>query len=91
MARRLFTVEETFVIAERGIVPVPGIVPQDDECFRIGDAIKLKRPDGSEIEWHIGGLEMLYPLPPSKDVCILLKGLGKDDVPKGTEVWSVNK
>ena len=90
MARHLFTVKDTFLIEGRGLVPVPGIVPQGDEQFRIGDFIRLKRPDGSEIDWRIGGLEMLYPLPSSKDVCILLGGLGKQDVPIGTEVWSMD-
>jgi hypothetical protein len=33
---------------------------------------------------------MLNPLPPLKDVCVLLKGLTKEDVPIGTEVWSVD-
>jgi len=90
MARLLFTVEDTFLIEGRGLVPVPGIVPQGDEVFHVGDPIRLKRPDGSEIEWQIGGLEMLYPRPPQNDVCILLKGLNKDDVPIDTEVWSVD-
>src|SRR5208337_2384973 len=91
MTRRLFTVEDTFLIQGRGLVPVPGIVPQGDERFRIGDKIRLKRPDGSEIEWQIGGLEMLCPRPRPDEVVILLKSLTKDDVPAGTEVWSVNK
>ena len=89
MARRLFTVEDSFRLRVAAF-SVPGIVPQGDERFRIGDPIKLKRPDGSEIAWQIGGLEMLYPRPPQNDVVILLKGLGKDDVPIGTEVWSVD-
>ncbi len=90
MARCLFTVEYTFLIEGRGLVPFPGIVPQGDEKFRVGDPIRLKRPDGSEIEWKIGGLELSSPLPPNKDVCVLLNGLGKGDVPIGTEVWSVD-
>ncbi|MGO9112146.1 MAG: CPCC family cysteine-rich protein [Thermoguttaceae bacterium] len=91
MSRHLFTVEDVFLIEGRGIVPVPGIVPQGDERFGIGDPIRLKRPDGSEIAWQIGGLELLSPLPPNKDVCVLLKGLSKGDVPIGTEIWSMNK
>jgi hypothetical protein len=90
MARRLFTVEDTFLIEGRGIVPVPGIEPQGDERFRIGDSIILKRPDGSEIEWQIGGLELLCPRPRPDEVVVLLRGLGKDDIPIGTEIWSVD-
>ncbi len=91
MARCLFTVEDTFLIEGRGLVPVPGIAPQGDERFRVGDPIKLKRPDGSEMVRRIAGLELLCPRPRPDDVVILLKGLGKDDVPVGTEVWSVDK
>jgi hypothetical protein len=91
MARHLFTVEDTFLIEGRGLVPTPGIVPQGDERFRVGDPIRLKRPDGSEIEWQIGGLEFICPPPRQDEVVILLKGLGKNDVPIGTEVWSVDR
>jgi hypothetical protein len=90
MARQLFIVEDTFVIKGRGLVPVPGIVPQGDERFRVGDSILLKRPDGSSLPWQIGGLELICGGPPRDDVVVLLKGLGKEDVPVGTEVWSVD-
>ena len=90
MARRLFTVEDTFLISGRGLVPIPGIVPEGEERFRVGDAIMLRRPDGSLLAWEIGGLEILTGGPPHHDVVLLLKGLGKEDVPIGTEVWSVD-
>ena len=44
MGRLLFVVEDRFLIKGRGLVPVPGIVPQGEECFRAGDPILLKRP-----------------------------------------------
>ena len=47
MARRLFVVEDTFLIKGRGLVPVPGVVPQGEERFRVGDLVVIKRPDGS--------------------------------------------
>jgi hypothetical protein len=90
MARCLFVVEDTFFIKGRGLLPVPGIVPQGDERFRVGDPILLKRPDGSCLESTIGGIEMINVTPPrpTRDVVILLKDLTKEDVPIGTEVWS---
>ncbi len=93
MARRLFTVQDTFFISGRGLVPVPGIIPQDDERFRIGDPILLKRPDGSCLEWKIGGLEMISCTRPRPrdDVAILLQGLSKEDLPVGSEVGSVDR
>jgi hypothetical protein len=90
MARLLFTVEDTFYVEGRGLVPVPGIVPQDEERFRVGDPIRLRRPDGSTLDWHIGGLEIICGAQPRDDVVVLLKGLRKDDLPVGTEVWSVD-
>ncbi len=90
MARRLFTVEDTFLIQGRGLVPIPGIVPQGEEVFRAGDPIRLKRPDGSTVDWQIGSLELLFGGLPRHDVVVLLKGLSKEDVPIGTEVWSID-
>ena len=76
MARRLFTVEDTFSIRGRGLVLVPGIVPEGDERFRVGDRITLRRPDGSSIDTQIGGLELLDPNP-RHDVVIMLRGLAR--------------
>jgi hypothetical protein len=92
MARRLFVVEDAFFIKGRGLLPVPCIVPEGDERFRVGDPILLKRPDGSRLEWTIGGLEMIHCTPrrQTDDIFILLKGLSKEDVPVGSEVWSVD-
>ena len=90
MPRLLFKVDDTFLIRARGLVLVPGIVPVGDERFRIGDSLRLKRPDGSEVETTIGGLEM-FTETTKPDIPVLLKGLGKEDVPIGTEVWSVDR
>jgi hypothetical protein len=90
MARRLFTIEDTFLIKGRGLVLFPGIVPEGDERFHVGDPILLKRRDGSSLAWHIGALELIFGGPPRDDVVILLRELGKNDVPVGTEVWSVD-
>ncbi len=65
------------------------MIPEGDERFRVGDRIALRRPDGSSIDTQIGGLELLDP-DPRRDVVIMLKGLAKEDVPVGTEVWSSN-
>lgn len=85
--RRLFTVTDTFLIPDRGLVLVPGIAPVGDERFNVGDSLLLKRPDGIEALTTIGGLELLHPNP-NHEVTILLSEFGKDVVPPGTEVWS---
>lgn len=89
MPRRLFTVTDTFLIRARGVVLLPGIVPEGDERFQIGDPLRLKRPDGSTIDTTIGGLEM-FTCTTKPDIPVLLMGLGKADVPVGTEVWSID-
>jgi hypothetical protein len=76
------------LIRGRGLVLIPGIVPIGDERFWIGDRLLLKRPDCSEIRTTIGGIELMNPVR-NHDFTILLKGLMKEDVPIGTEVWSV--
>lgn len=72
----------------RGLVLIPGIVPIGDERFRIGDPLLLKRPDGSEVRTTIGGIELMIPVR-NHDFTIVLKELIKEDVPIGTEVWSI--
>jgi hypothetical protein len=89
MARLLFTVTDRFYIAGRGVIPVPGIVPATNERFRPGDPLLLKRPDGSEIYTRIAGIEMPNPNP-GPVVLVTLLELTKDDVPVGTQVWSVD-
>ena len=46
--RLLFTVTETFTVQGRGIVLLPELRPVGDEHFRVGDLLKLRRPDGRE-------------------------------------------
>jgi hypothetical protein len=89
MARLLFTVTDRFYLPGRGVCPVPGITPVEGERFRCGDSLLLKRPDGSEIRTRIGGIEMPNPTPGPVVVVNLLE-LKKDDLPIGTQVWSVD-
>lgn len=86
--RRLFTVTDTFTVTGRGIVLVPGLVPIGDERFSVGDPILLRCPDGLEVMTNIAGLEFPHPNP-NYEMLILLKDFRADDVPVGTEVWSV--
>ena len=91
MARLLFTIEDTFFILGRGLVPFPGIVPVRNERFRIGDPLLLKRPNGRTVMSRIAGIEMMNPPLPNFAVVVLLKELTKNDVPIGTEVCSVDR
>jgi hypothetical protein len=90
MKRLLFTVADSFEITGRGLVIIPGIIPRDDERFRVGDAIELRRPDGTVFHARIAGLELLNPTPPDHSIPVLMPlGISKQDAPLGTEVWSV--
>ena len=87
MARLIFTVTETFTIRGRGVVLLPGIVPVGKERFKIGDSLLLKRPSGEETQVTIGGLDLFGHIP---EFPVLVRGLSKEEVPLGTEVWSVD-
>ena len=90
MTRRLLVVEDAFLIKGRGLVLAPAFVPQNDERFRVGDPIALKRPDGTSLAWQIDGIEIFCGRVSRGNLHTLLTGLGKEDVPIGTEVWSAN-
>jgi hypothetical protein len=87
----LFIIEDTFSIRGRGLVVVPGIIPRADEAVRIGDPLLLKRPDGTSVTTAIGGMDIFTTPTPRLNIPILLEDLDKDDVPVGTEVWSVDR
>ncbi len=87
MARKLFTVEDTFTIRGRGTILVPGLAPEGDEHFRIGDALRLVRADGSEVATAINGLDFFNPGPQGQIAVVV--ALPKSEVPVDTEVWSL--
>jgi hypothetical protein len=86
--RRLFTITHISIVIGRGLTLIPGLVPVRDEDFSIGDSILLRRPDGSEIKARIDGLELPHPNP-NFEVLVMLEGFSKEDIPVGTEVWSI--
>ncbi len=94
MARRLFNVADLFTIRGRGIVLLPGIVPINDERFGPGDPLLLKRPDGTELQTCIKWLEWrgtyVENSPGPRPYMVLLEGSTGEEVPEGTEVWSVD-
>jgi hypothetical protein len=80
----LFTVEDSFVISERGIVLAPGV--PGDKSVRVGDMVELRSPDGSVFTSKIKGIEFSS----NQNIPLLLSHLlSKEDIPAGTEVWLV--
>ena len=86
----MFTVSQTFTIQGRGVTLLPELRPVGKESFKVGDPLKLKRPDGTEEIVNIGGIELAKVLKGPCQVLVLLSGKDKEDVPIGTEVWSVD-
>ena len=88
MGDRVLTVDDLFDIpAFGGLVVVPGPL-QKDWRGDLNHRVLLKRPDGSGIEADLA-MQHVFQTPPPKELrwtCIL-RGVGKEDVPIGTEVW----
>ena len=87
MIRHLFTVEFGFIIRGRGIIGLlPGLLPQGDELFSVGDPLRLLRPDGSELRTVIEGFDFANVR--VHGGYAIYSMLSKSEVPIGTEVWS---
>lgn len=89
MGRHLFTVEDRFVIRQRGMIITPGVVPQAEELFRVGDPLELRRPDGTSLRVTLAGFTFAIPGPKNEVYFILPAEVTKSEVPVGSEVWSV--
>lgn len=89
----LFVVEDAFQITGRGCVLVPGPSTEPGgPALRVGDPIRLVKPNGQEIETLVRGIEMIHRRPPPKVVTapiLLSKEITKDQVPVGTRVLLV--
>ena len=85
--RKLLTVEDTFLIASRGLIVVPGI-PVQQFKRPANLKVELRLPDGSTRS-AVLSLMIAFQTPPPKEYryeCTF-KGLKKEDIPIGTEIW----
>jgi hypothetical protein len=89
MPTQILTVEDSFEITGRGVVVVPGPLEAEYSGPR-GFAVRLVLPSGSEQEARLT-LEHVFQTPPPTEhrYACLLRGLGKADVPVGTEIWTI--
>ena len=85
----LFTVRVAQDLSGAGVVLVPGL--PDGHRLDPGEAVRLRRPDGSALVVTTGGVTIparrephmgarSYPLKVTSDITA-------SDVPKGTQVW----
>ena len=83
---KLITVADTFDIQGRGLILSP-VIPLSGYSGPVLRAVRLLRPDGSEIS-AAATLEIPFvrPSPPEPCYLCVLAGLSKDQVPLGTEV-----
>lgn len=80
------TIEDVFQIDGRGCIVVPGLLLDADPHVCIGDPATLRRPDGTEIQTLVAGIEMIRTLDRNAMPILLPKNIHKDEVPIGTEL-----
>ncbi len=81
MADLIFKIADTFTIKGRGVCASPG--ERGVGRARVGDAIVLRRPDGSTLRVRV--CEVTHP---HRDI-LLPADITKSDIPPGTEIWTV--
>ena len=89
----LFVVEDAFQITGRGCILVPGPVAESGgPMLRIGDPIRLVKPDGQIVDTTIRAFEMVGRRPRPKVITapiLLPREITEDQVPVGTQVFSL--
>ena len=90
---QISTIKDVFEIEGRGCVFVPGISDSapKDVVVRRGDAIELRKSDGSVVKTRIQDIEMVdYSVRTKSLIAFSLpREFSKRDVPVGTEVWLI--
>jgi len=83
----LSTVDDVFQIRGRGCVIAPGIPRSVEWRIQIGAAVRLIRPDGSNVETVINGIEMGGPLDSPGIPVLLGAEVSKNQIPLGSQLW----
>ncbi|MDB6058524.1 MAG: hypothetical protein JWO95_2368 [Verrucomicrobiales bacterium] len=83
---KLLAVEDTFLIEQRRLMVTPSVVGYEGPT---SFSVVLRKPNGDEFS-AIAELAFLRfnPPRPGHELACLLKGVAKDDVPIGTEIWT---
>lgn len=89
MARCLLVVEQRLWLRGNGLIFRPGVALSGMERVCADDSVVLRCPDGSTREATIRGTSLVSGPNSAGAVDLLLDAVGKDEVPIGTEVWSV--
>ena len=86
MAKFIFNVADVW--QEPDHIVVISDVSDNEVDFRQGDLLELRRPDGSIVQ--VRGGSIFFDPPAERPFAVVLKELGQDEVPIGTQVWLVN-
>jgi len=87
MSARLLSVEDAFVAKGHGIMVMPRFTAASPPRGKF--PVELRFPDGRrrDVEAEVEVAHMRGPLPPF--AMYRLHGVTPEDVPAGTEIWSV--
>lgn len=85
MRQKIFVIEDHFQIKGRGLIIV-GKIEKELTELKIGTPMIICRPDGSEVETKVAGIDMFSP-PNFEFEAILVYNLTKDDIPIGSSVF----
>ena len=89
MRQKLFTIDDNFNIAGRGIVVTGELEPNSPSC-RIGSIVVLIHPNGNELVTEINGIEQIKLTNIENfnrnKIGVMFKDVTKKDVPVGTIV-----
>ena len=86
MERLAFTVADSFLVQGVGLLLAPG-VGELEPPLRIGDRLRLVRPDGSTVLSVVRALHMLHSPTSIPNPFLALPELQPADAPHGTAVW----
>ncbi|MEX2175417.1 MAG: hypothetical protein WD872_13730 [Pirellulaceae bacterium] len=89
MEQFISRVEQVFDITGRGLTIWPGIPHDSHFRIKIGDALRLRLPDGSDLLTHVAGIEMITGRRPLPIPLLLPLAITRKDIPIGTEVFHI--
>ncbi|MGH8525773.1 MAG: hypothetical protein ACREXY_16685 [Gammaproteobacteria bacterium] len=91
MKRQILTVEDRFVVAERGLIATGNWLDQSQELLT-GTAVEVIRPDGSSFVATLRGADLFTQcFGAQRAIGLLLKDvMEKDMVPVGSQIWLSN-
>lgn len=85
--RHQFKVVDTFSLENFGLVVVADAKSKEVNVI-VDEMIEVVRPDGSSFKTKVAGIQMISPYDPERRFSFSLpKGIRKEDIPIGTEIW----